>query len=73
MKDKLKIALKFVQGMIEEVWLVLVIFWNLPVAVVELAWTFCFNRKKFDYNWNLLKSFTKNKGTMRFLNDQGIY
>lgn len=73
MKEKVKIALKFVQYMIEEVWLVLVIVWNLPVGLIELGWTFCFNKEKFNYNWNLLKSFAKNKGTMRFFNDQGIY
>lgn len=47
-------VLKVIQNVIEELWTVVVILWNLPVGIIELIWTGLFNRDKFKYNWNLL-------------------
>lgn len=59
--EKLKIALKVIQNVIEELWTVLVIIWNVPVGIIELVWTAFFNKEKFAYNWNLLKDAIKGK------------
>lgn len=54
MKEKMMKVLKVIQNVIEELWTVVVIIWNLPVGIIELIWTGLFNREKFKYNWNLL-------------------
>lgn len=54
MKEKVMKVLKVIQNVIEELWTVVVILWNLPVGIIELIWTGLFNRDKFKYNWNLL-------------------
>ena len=61
MKEKLRKTLKVIQNVIEELWTVLVIIWNVPVGVVELIWTALFNKEKFAYNWGLLKDAIKGK------------
>ena len=61
MKEKLRKTLKVIKNVIEELWQVLVIIWNLPVAIVELIWTGLFNKEKFKYNWNLLVEAIKGK------------
>lgn len=59
--EKLKKALKATRLVIEEIWQVLVIVWNLPIGIIELVWTLCFNRDKFNYNWGLLKDAIRGK------------
>jgi hypothetical protein len=59
--EKMKIALKVIQNVIEELWTVLVIIWNVPVGIIELVWTALFNKEKFVYNWGLLKDAIKGK------------
>ena len=61
MKEKVLKVLKVIQNVIEELWTVVVIIWNLPVGIIELIWTGLFNRDKFKYNWNLLKDTIKGK------------
>lgn len=59
--EKLKIALKVIQNVIEELWMVVVILWNLPVGIIELIWNALFNKEKFAYNWGLLKDAIRRK------------
>ena len=47
--------LKVIQGVIEELWKVFVIIWNTPIGLIELAWTYLFNKESFRYNVGLLK------------------
>ena len=61
MKDKIKLVLKLIQNVIEELWTVFVILWNLPIGITELIWTALFNQEKFVYNWGLLKDTIKGK------------
>ena len=61
MKDKVKLVLKVIQNVIEELWTVFVILWNLPIGITELVWTALFNQKKFVYNLGLLKDTIKGK------------
>ena len=56
MKDKIKLVLKVIQNVIEELWTVAVLIWDLPVALIEMIWLSIFDKEKFQYNWNLLKS-----------------
>ena len=65
MKDKVKKVLKVIQNVIEELWTVVVILWNLPVGIIELIWTGLFNRDKFKYNWNLLLEAIRGKSNSR--------
>ena len=53
--------LKVIQGVIEELWKVFVIIWNTPIGLIELAWTYFFNREKFNYNWYQLKQTIREK------------
>lgn len=53
--------LRFIKALIEELWQVLVLIWNLPVAIIEMAWLAIFDRERFKYNWNYLKSSIKGK------------
>ena len=53
--------LRFIKALIEELWQVLVIIWNLPVAIIEMAWLAIFDRERLKYNWNYLKSSIKGK------------
>lgn len=46
--------LRFIKALIEELWTVAVLIWNLPVAIIEMIWFACFDREKFNHNWNLL-------------------
>lgn len=64
MKDNVKKVLKVIQNVIEELWTVVVIIWNLPVGIIELIWTGLFNRDKFKYNWNLLIEAIKGKSNI---------
>lgn len=61
MKDKIKLVLKVIQNVIEELWTVFVILWNLPIGIIELVWTALFNKEKFVYNCGLLKDAIKGK------------
>lgn len=61
MKDKIKLVLKVIQNVIEELWTVFVILWNLPIGIIELVWTALFNKEKFVYNWGLFKDTIKGK------------
>lgn len=60
--ENTKKILKIVQGIIESVWGLAVVIWLLPVAVVELAWTFFFNREKFNAGINGLKAMFRKNG-----------
>ena len=53
--------LRFIKALIEELWQVLVIIWNLPVAIIEMAWLAIFDRERLKYNWGLLKDAIKGK------------
>lgn len=48
--------LLFIKALIEELFTVVILIWNLPVAIIEMIWFACFDRKKFWHNWNILKS-----------------
>ena len=61
MKEKLRKTLKVIKNVIEELWTVFVILWNMPIGCVELLWTGVFDREKFKYNWNLLVEAIKRK------------
>jgi hypothetical protein len=61
MKEKIKKTLKIIQNVIEELWMVVVILWNLPVGIIELIWNALFNKEKFAYNWALLKDAIRRK------------
>ncbi len=61
MNEKLKKALKVIQNVIEELWTVFKILWNLPIGLIELIWEALFNKEKFAYNWGLLKDAIKGK------------
>ena len=61
MKEKIKKTLKVIQNVIEELWMVLVIIWNVPVGIIELIWNALFNKEKFAYNWGLLKDAIRRK------------
>lgn len=61
MKDKIMKALKIIQNVIEELWTVFALLWNLPIVIVEFFWTALFNKEKFAYNWGLLKDAIKGK------------
>lgn len=61
MNEKVKKTLKIIKNVIEELWTVFVIIWNMPIGCVELLWTGCFDREKFKYNWNLLVEAIKGK------------
>lgn len=61
MKDKVKKALKIIKNVIEELWTVFVIIWNMPIGCVELLWNGVFDREKFKYNWKLLADAIKGK------------
>lgn len=61
MNEKLKKTLKVIKNVIEELWTVFVIIWNMPIGCVELLWTGVFDREKFKYNWNLLVEAIKGK------------
>lgn len=54
-------TLRFIKALIEELWQVVVIIWNLPVGIIELVWNGLFNKEKFKYNWNLLVEAIKGK------------
>ena len=51
--------LLFIKALIEELWQVVVIIWNLPVGIIELIWNGLLNKEKFKYNWDYLKSSIK--------------
>ena len=53
--------LLFIKALIEELWQVVVIIWNLPVGIIELIWNGLLNKEKFKYNWNLLVEAIKGK------------
>lgn len=56
--------LRFIKALIEELWQVLVIIWNLPVGIIEIVWNAIFDRKKLARNWLVLKDAIKGKNTM---------
>lgn len=62
--EKLKLVLKVIRYAIEEIWQVIVILWNLPVGLIELAWTALFNQEKFKYNINLLRELIRDRRNM---------
>lgn len=66
MKDKIILVLKCIQNVIEELWTVFVILWNLPIGIIEFVWTALFNQEKFVYNWGLLKDAIKGKNVGRW-------
>lgn len=53
--------LRFIKALIEELWQVVVIIWNLPVGIIELVWNGLLNKEKFKYNWGLLRDAIKGK------------
>ena len=55
-------ALKVIKSIVEELWTVAVLIWNLPVALVEMIWLSIFDQDKFKYNWKLLIDTVKEKG-----------
>jgi hypothetical protein len=54
-------TLRFIKALIEELWQVVVIIWNLPVGIIELIWNGLLNKEKFKYNWKLLVEAIKGK------------
>ncbi len=50
-----------VKNAIETLWTVFVILWNLPIGIIELLWTGCFDREKFKYNLDMLNDAIKRK------------
>lgn len=52
----MKKVLLTIKAIVEELWTVAVLIWDLPVALIEMIWLSIFDKEKFQYNWNLVKS-----------------
>ena len=61
MNEKTRLVWGVIKNIIEEIWIVLVILWNLPVGLVEAIWLALTDRPRFKTNWEYLKDAIRDK------------